>query len=51
MARTFVGDLAGGDAAYGALFGSVFTGLAAGIALGPKFSHSSHVEDCWCCVN
>jgi dTMP kinase len=36
LARTFVGDLAGGDAAYGVLFGSVFTGLAAGIALGPK---------------
>jgi dTMP kinase len=36
LARTFVGDLAGGDAAYGLLFGSVFTGLAAGIALGPK---------------
>lgn len=36
LARTFVGDLAGGDAAYGILFGAVFTGLAAGIALGPK---------------
>ena len=36
LARTFVGDLAGGDAAYGVLFGAVFTGLAAGIALGPK---------------
>jgi len=36
LARTFVGDLAGGDAAYGVLFGSVFTGLAAGIAVGPK---------------
>jgi dTMP kinase len=36
LARTFVGDLAGGDAAYGLLFGAVFTGLAAGIALGPK---------------
>lgn len=36
LARTFVGDLAGGDAAYGVLFGSVFTGLAGGIALGPK---------------
>ena len=36
LARTFVGDLAGGDAAYGVLFGSVFTGLASGIALGPK---------------
>jgi dTMP kinase len=36
LARTFVGDLGGGEAAYGVLFGSVFTGLAAGIALGPK---------------
>ena len=36
LARTFVGDLGGGDAAYGVLFGSVFTGLAAGIAFGPK---------------
>ena len=36
LARTFVGDLSGGDAAYGVLFGAVFTGLAAGIALGPR---------------
>lgn len=36
LARTFVGDLAGGDAAYGILFSAVFTGLAIGIALGPK---------------
>ena len=36
LARTFVGDLGGGDAAYGVLFASVFTGLALGIALGPK---------------
>lgn len=36
LARTFVGDLGGGEAAYGVLFGSVFTGLAAGIAFGPR---------------
>lgn len=36
LARTFVGDLGGGDAAYGVLFASVFTGLALGIAFGPK---------------
>jgi dTMP kinase len=36
LARTFVGDLNAGDAAYGILFGSVFTGLALGIWLGPK---------------
>ena len=36
LARTFVGDLGAGDAAYGVLFGSVFTGLAGGIAFGPK---------------
>ena len=36
LARTFVGDLGGGEAAYGILFGAVFTGLAAGIAFGPK---------------
>ena len=36
LARTFVGDLHGGDAAYGTLFGAVFTGLALGIAFGPK---------------
>lgn len=36
LARTFVGDLGGGDAAYGVLFGAVFTGLASGIAFGPK---------------
>lgn len=36
LARTFVGDLDAGDAAYGILFGAVFTGLALGIALGPK---------------
>jgi dTMP kinase len=36
LARTFVGDLKAGDAAYGILFGSVFGGLALGIALGPK---------------
>jgi len=36
LARTFVGDLGGGEAAYGVLFGAVFTGLATGIAFGPK---------------
>jgi dTMP kinase len=36
LARTFVGDLGGGDAAYGVLFGAVFAGLALGIAFGPK---------------
>jgi dTMP kinase len=36
LARTFVGDLGGGEAAYGVFFGAVFTGLALGIALGPK---------------
>jgi dTMP kinase len=36
LARTFVGDLGGGEAAYGVLFGAVFTGLALGIATGPK---------------
>lgn len=36
LARTFVGDLRAGDAAYGILFGAVFTGLAVGISLGPK---------------
>lgn len=36
LARTFVGDLKAGDAAYGVLFGSVFAGLALGIWLGPK---------------
>jgi len=36
LARTFVGDLNAGDAAYGVLFGAVFTGLALGISAGPK---------------
>lgn len=36
LARTFVGDLGGGEAAYGILFGAVFMGLAAGIAFGPR---------------
>jgi dTMP kinase len=36
LARTFVGDLGGGEAAYGVLFGAVFTGLAGGIAFGPR---------------
>jgi dTMP kinase len=36
LARTYVGDLGGGDAAYGVLFGAVFLGLAAGMGLGPR---------------
>ncbi len=36
LARTFVGELKAGDAAYGVLFGAIFTGLALGISLGPK---------------
>ena len=36
LARTFVFDLGGGDAAYGVLFAAVFTGLALGIGFGPK---------------
>ena len=36
LARTFVGDLNAGDAAYGILFGAVFAGLALGISFGPK---------------
>ena len=36
LARTFVVDLGGGDAAYGVLFAAVFTGLALGIGFGPK---------------
>jgi dTMP kinase len=36
LARTFVGDLQAGDAAYGVLFGAVFSGLALGIGVGPK---------------
>ena len=40
LARTFVGDLNAGDAAYGVLFGSVFTGLALGISAGPNIFHS-----------
>ncbi len=36
LARTFVGDLQAGEAAYGVLFGAVFACLALGIAAGPK---------------
>ncbi len=34
VGRLFVGDLGGGDAAYGVFFGAVFLGLAAGMAGG-----------------
>ena len=36
LGRTYVGDLAGGDAGYGVLFGAVFLGLAGGMLFGPK---------------
>lgn len=36
LARTYVGDLGGGEAAYGVLFGAVFLGLAGGMGLGPR---------------
>jgi dTMP kinase len=36
LARVFVGDLGGGDPAYGILFGAVFLGLAVGMWLGPR---------------
>lgn len=36
LGRTFVGDLGGGNAAYGVLFGAVFAGLALGMGLGPR---------------
>jgi dTMP kinase len=36
LARTYVGDLGGGDPGYGVLFGAVFLGMAAGLALGPR---------------
>jgi dTMP kinase len=36
LARVFVGDLGGGDPAYGILFGAVFLGLAAGMWFGPR---------------
>lgn len=34
--RVFVGDLGGGDAAYGVIFGAVFLGLAFGMLVGPR---------------
>jgi dTMP kinase len=36
LARTFVGDLGGGEPGYGLLFGTVFCGLALGMFLGPR---------------
>ncbi|MFD0630511.1 dTMP kinase [Catenulispora yoronensis] len=36
LARTYVGDLHAGQAAYGVLFGAVFLGLAAGMATGSR---------------
>ncbi|WP_194898533.1 dTMP kinase [Catenulispora pinisilvae] len=36
LARTYVGDLHGGQAAYGVLFGTVFLGLAAGMFSGSR---------------
>ncbi|MFL6115455.1 MAG: dTMP kinase [Catenulispora sp.] len=36
LARTYVGDLNAGQAAYGVLFGAVFLGLAAGMASGSR---------------
>ena len=36
LGRTFVGDLGGGNAAYGLLFGVLFAGMAAGMAVGPR---------------
>ncbi len=40
--RLYVGNLGGGDAAYGLLFGAVFTGLAAGMAFGPRLTRRLH---------
>ncbi|OIQ79037.1 thymidylate kinase [mine drainage metagenome] len=36
LGRTFVGDLGGGNAAYGLLFGVLFAGLAVGMGVGPR---------------
>jgi dTMP kinase len=36
LARTFVGDLGGGESAYGVLFGMVFLGLGLGMWRGPR---------------
>ncbi|HEX6920211.1 MAG TPA: dTMP kinase [Actinomycetes bacterium] len=36
LARTFVGDLGGGEPGYGLLFGTVFCGLAIGMFFGPR---------------
>ena len=36
--KLFVGDLHGGNAAYGVLFGAVFVGLGSGMGFGPKIA-------------
>ncbi|MEU4830092.1 dTMP kinase [Streptosporangium sp. NPDC023615] len=36
VAKLYVGQLGGGDAAYGVVFGSVFVGMASGMFFGPR---------------
>lgn len=36
LARTYVHELGGGDAAYGVLFAAVFIGMATGMGIGPR---------------